>query len=200
MGYAIEGKLLEACSCEGLCSGWVGDHPSQGNSEALLAYHYDRGQINGVDVSGLSLALIRRVPGNILRGNWRVAIYIDSQATPEQKEAILATHTGRLGGSLSNLAPRTSEIIGVYDAPIEFCLEDGKGIIHIGDVVSVEMQTNIGACSRLTELLPCMFNTITGWSAYVGKAMLFKVNLPQHNLVWEFNGRNAILGSFRFEV
>src|SRR5207245_8049278 len=90
MGYALEGRLLEACSCGGPCPCWVGDDPDGGTCDAFLAYHYDRGHIDDVDVSGLTLALVARIPGNVLAGNWRVAAYVDSNASAQQKEAILA--------------------------------------------------------------------------------------------------------------
>ena len=49
MGYTLEGRLLESCSCNGPCPCWVGDDPDGGACDAFLAYHFDRGQINGVD-------------------------------------------------------------------------------------------------------------------------------------------------------
>lgn len=198
--YELEGKLLEACSCGGLCPCWVGDDPDEGTCDSVMAYHYDQGQISGVDVSGLTLALVCHIPGNVLQGNWQVAVHVDSRATPEQKEAILAAHTGRLGGPLADLAPLIGEVLGVYDVPIEFNLVEGKGTLHVGDVVSAEMQPYTDANGRPTKLVDSIFSTIPGSPAYTGKAASFRVNLPQHQMTWEFNGRNAILGDFRFEA
>src|SRR5919197_1124454 len=42
MGYSIEGRLLEACSCKAPCPCWVGDDPDGGKCDALVAYHDDR--------------------------------------------------------------------------------------------------------------------------------------------------------------
>lgn len=95
MGYAIEGKLLEACSCAAVCPCWVGDDPDGGECDGLVAYHYERGEIGGVDVSGLTLALAVHIPGNVLKGGWKVVASVDSKASPRQKEAILAAHTGQ---------------------------------------------------------------------------------------------------------
>ena len=97
------GRLLEACSCNGLCPCWVGDDPDYGACYSMNVYHYDRGEIDGVDVSGLSLALVCRYPGNVLKGDWQVAAFVDAQATPAQK-AESAAHTGELGGPLADLA------------------------------------------------------------------------------------------------
>jgi hypothetical protein len=178
----------------------VGDDPDGGKCEALVAYHYDKGQINGVDVSGLTLALAVQFFNNVLQGNWRVAVHVDSKATPQQKEAILAAHTGQLGGPLADLAPLIGEVLGVYDVPIEFDMAEGKGTIRVGEVVSAEMQPYIDMQGHPTKLVDSIFSTIPGSPAYVGKAKTFKTHLPQHEMTWEFNGRNAVLGSFRFEA
>jgi hypothetical protein len=199
MAYAVEGRLLEACSCAGPCPCWVGDDPDGGTCDAFLAYHYDRGHINDVDVSGLTLGLVARVPGNILAGNWKVAAYVDSKASPKQKEAILAAHTGKLGGPLADLAKLVGEVVGVHDAPIQFNFTEGKGTIRIGDVVSAEMQPYTDGQGRPTKLVDSIFSTIPGSPAYVGKASSHKVNIPEHKMTWQFSGRNAVLGSFRLE-
>ena len=200
MGYSVEGRLLEACTCGGPCPCWVGDDPDGGTCEGLVAYHYDKGEINGVDVSGLTLALVAHIPGNVLQGNWKVAVHVDKKATSEQKDAILAAHTGKLGGPLADLAPLIGEVLGVYDVPIEFNLTEGKGSIRVGTVVSAEMQPYTYSQGRPTKLVDSIFSTIPGSPAYLGKAMAFRIDLPEHNMHLAINGRNAVLGQFRFEA
>ena len=199
MGYAVEGKLLEACSCGGPCPCWVGDDPDGGKCDAFLAYHYDRGHINDVDVSGLTLGLVSKIPGNVLAGNWKMAVYVDSKASSKQKEAILAAHTGKLGGPLADLAKLIGEVVGVYDAPIQFDMAEGKGTIRVGDAVSAEMAPYADSQGRPTKLVDSIFSTIPGSPAYVGKATSHRVNIPQHGMTWEFTGLNAVLGNFRLE-
>jgi hypothetical protein len=198
MGYAIEGKLLEACSCAAVCPCWVGQDPDGGACDGLIAYHYDRGQIDGVDVAGLTLALAVHIPGNVLKGNWKAVVFVDARATPQQKQAILAAHTGKLGGPLADLAPLIGEVLGVHDAPIQFDMVEGKGAIRIGDAISGEMEPLADLQGRPTTLVDSVFSTIPGSPAYVGKAPSLRANIPQHRVKWEFSGRNAILGSFRF--
>ena len=200
MAYSVEGRLLEACSCGGPCPCWVGDDPDGGTCDAVVCYHYDKGEINGVGVAGLTLALVAHIPGNVLKGNWKVAAHVDKKATPKQKEAILAAHTGKLGGPLAELSPLIGEVVGIYDVPIDFNIVEGKGTLRIGEAVSAEMQPYTDAQGRPTKLVDTIFSTIPGSPAFVGKAMNFRVNLPKHNMTWEFNGRNAVLGNFKFEV
>jgi hypothetical protein len=199
MGYAIEGKLLEACSCGAPCPCWIGADADGGTCDALVAYHYERGQINGVDVSDLTLALAVHIPGNILKGNWRVVAHVDSRATPEQKEMILGAHTGKFGGPLADISPLIGEVLGVYDVPISFEMEKGKGTIVVGDAISAEMQPYTDMQGRPTKLVDTVFSTVPGSPAYVGRAESFRTSIPQHGMSWQFNGRNAVLAEFKFE-
>lgn len=41
---------------------------------------------------------------------------------------------------------------------------------------------------------------IPGSPTYLGKAAKHQVTLPKHGMHWEFTGRNAVLGEFRFEA
>ena len=66
-GYVIEGNAPEACSCGVLCPCWIGEDPDGGQCFAFNAYHFDRGTIGGVDVSGLNIVLVVHIPGNVLR-------------------------------------------------------------------------------------------------------------------------------------
>ena len=87
--YDLQGTLLEACSCGILCPCWVGEDPDGGSCDAFNAYHFDAGTIRGVDVSGLSLVKVVRIPGNVLAPNsWRQVIFVDDRASKEQAEAL----------------------------------------------------------------------------------------------------------------
>jgi hypothetical protein len=200
VGYSLEGRLLEVCSCNGPCPCWVGDDPDGGKCDAFLAYHYDKGQISGVDVSGLTLGLVARIPGNVLQGNWKIVAHVDSRATADQKEVILGAHTGRYGGPLADLAPLIGEVVAVHDTPITFEMREGRGTIRMGEAVEGEMQPYTDARGQPTKLVDTVFSTIPGSPAYAGKASVHKVNMPQHGWQWEFSGRNAILGDFKFEA
>ena len=77
MAYRLEGRLLEVCNCRVLCPCWIGEDPDFGTCDTIVAWHFDKGTINGVDVSGRTIAMIAHVPGNILEGNWTAAVYVD---------------------------------------------------------------------------------------------------------------------------
>src|ERR1700674_1148639 len=88
--YALNGTLLEACSCRTLCRCWIGEDPDGGACNAFNAYHIDKGEINGIDVSGLTYVQVVKIPGNVLvPKSWKRVTYVDGSATPQQRKAIL---------------------------------------------------------------------------------------------------------------
>src|SRR5258706_7678033 len=95
--YVLDGTLLEACSCGGPCPCWVGDDPDGGRCDSVNAYHIDRGQVGGVDVSNLSFVQVNQIPGNVLAGDWRARIYIYDKATTQQQETLLHVFVGTMG-------------------------------------------------------------------------------------------------------
>lgn len=198
--YSMDGTLLEACSCAAPCPCWIGDDPDGGTCDAFIAYHVDRGQVRGVDVSGLSLVLVNQIPGNVLAGNWRTVIYVDDKATPEQQQALLDAFGGKLGGAPAQFAALISEIVAVHPVPIEHMVEGGKGTIRVGQVVYSEMAPYTDAQGRATSLHESVFSTIPGSPAYVSKASTHQVNIPEHGMTWELTNRNAIQGGFHFEA
>ena len=83
MAYHLEGRLLEVCNCRVLCPCWIGEDPDFKTCDTIVAWHFDKGTVDGVDVTGCTLAMIAHVPGNILQGNWTAAVYLnDSDFIP----------------------------------------------------------------------------------------------------------------------
>jgi hypothetical protein len=195
--YQLDGTLLEACSCGILCPCWVGEDPDGGSCDSFMAYHFDRGTIREVDVSGLNMVKVVRIPGNVLAPHsWRQVIFVDDRATDEQYEAILAAYQGELGGPLADLAGLIGETLDIQRAPITHEVVDGKGVLRIGEVVSSEMEPYRGTGGMITTLRDSLFSTVPGSPAWVGKASTHTVNLPQYGMVWSFENRNAIQADY----
>ena len=199
MGYELEGKLLEVCDCNVLCPCWIGEDADNGTCEGVVSYHVEKGTVDGVDVSGLTIALLAHIPGNIFQGNWKAAVFVDDKSTPEQMEALINVFSGKLGGPPADMAKLVGEIVTVQRAPIKFEVVDGKGTLTIGDVVDAEVAPYVGATGNRTTLNESVFSTIPGSPAYVGKASRYQRRSSQYGLKdMDLKGRNAIQGSFRF--
>ena len=196
--YQLEGRLLEVCSCDVLCPCWVGRDPDGGTCDAAVAWHIDNGTVQGVDVSGLTIALSAHIPGNILKGNWQVLVYVDETATPEQQDALLAVFTGKLGGPVADTAALIGEVVGVERVPITFTVEGGKGTLAIGQTVRAEMAPFTGPTGEATTLHESVFSTIPGSPAYVSSADHYRSQVPALGHDLNLQDHNAIQGTFRF--
>jgi hypothetical protein len=199
MTYKLEGSLLEVCDCNVLCPCWIGEAPDNGTCQTALAYHFERGAIDGIDVSGLTLATNAFVPGTPLAGNWRVQIYIDERATEEQETALLRVFTGKQGGPVAELVSLIGEVVGVERAPITFDVKEGKGTLRIGDTTEAVMEPYRGPSGKPTTLVDSIFSTIPGSPAYVAKASMFRLKNEAVGVDVNLRDHNAIQGQFAFE-
>ena len=198
MAYHLEGRLLEVCDCRVLCPCWIGEDPDNGTCDSALAYHFDRGMIEGIDVSGLTYAVAAHIPGNVLDGQYVAVRYIDERATPTQAAAILRAVSGKLGGPLADVASLVGEVVAVKRAPISFTVEQGRGTLLIGDAIDIAMDPYRGPSGAVTTLNETIFSTIPGTPAYVSKADHYTATVPELNWAIDLRGRNAIQGYFRF--
>jgi len=199
MAYQLEGDLLEVCDCNVLCPCWIGEDPDNGTCDAALAWNVAKGTIDGIDVSGLTLAGVVHIPGNILKGNWKVALFIDDRATEEQGEALLNAWSGKLGGPLADMAKLIGEVVAVQRVPITFDLQEGKGTLLIGNVTEAVMSPYRDSGGRVTTLRDSIFSNIPGSPAYVSKASRYKRTTSSLGLRdLDIQNNNAIQGKFLF--
>lgn len=195
--YNLKGTLLEACSCGVLCPCWIGEDPDAGACDAINAYHFSEGTIRGVDVTGLSIVNVVRIPGNVLiPASWKVVQFVDDRATDEQLQAVTDAYQGRLGGPLADLAGLIGEVLAVERAPIVHETVEGRGTLRVGDAVTAEMEPFRSVDGTITTLRDSLFSTVPGSPAYVAKASAHTVNLPEYGMVWSFEGRNAIQSDY----
>jgi hypothetical protein len=201
MGYTLEGTLLEVCTCNILCPCWVGEDPDgDGTCDSVMAWHVDQGTVNGTTVTGRTVAVATHIPGNVLKGNWKVVLFVDDKASDEQNQALLDAWTGKLGGPLADTASLIGEVVAVERVPITYELNEGKGTLKIGTVADTEMEPYRGPTGAVTTLNESIFTTIPGAPAWVAKASKYVRKSSQYGLKdIDLQGHNAIQGSFRFE-
>lgn len=201
MAYEVEGRLLEVCTCNVLCPCWVGEDPDGGTCDSVLGWAVDKGTVEGVDVSGLTLALSVHIPGNVFAGNWRAVVYVDDRSTEEQQDALLKVFTGQLGGAIADLAGLIGEVLTVERIAVDFAVEEGRGTLTLGDRAAMELTSFQGATGNATVLQESVFSTIPGSPAYVGKSVYFRRTEEDRGLNnIDISGQNAIQGMFHFSA
>jgi hypothetical protein len=196
MSYQLMGSILEVCECKVLCPCWIGEDPDNGVCRSALAYHYDKGSIDGVDVSGLTIAFAAFIPGNVLKGGWRVAMFIDERASDAQFEALVSVYRGERGGPIADLAQLIGEVVSVERASIEYTVAEGKGRMKVGETIEADLEPYRGPTGEPTKLVESIFSTIPGSPAFVGKATSFRLRHDKLDIDLSLTGHNAIQGSF----
>jgi hypothetical protein len=142
MAWNIEGSYFESCSCEVVCpcTASLALSADYDRCRVTLVFNIKKGDVEGVDVSGLTVAAIGDTPKVMTDGNWRLGVFMDANASDEQMEKLGGVFSGALGGPMEALGPLIGENLGVEKAPIEFREEGLRHSVKIGDAVDIEVE------------------------------------------------------------
>jgi hypothetical protein len=142
MAWKIEGSYFENCSCDVPCPCTVSLDlgADYDRCNAFLVFHIEAGEIEGIDVSGLTVAAVGDTPKVMSEGNWRLGVLMDERASDEQAEKLGAVFGGQLGGPMEALGPLVGENLGIERVPMEVVHENGTHGIRFGDDGEVEVK------------------------------------------------------------
>jgi hypothetical protein len=142
MAWSIEGRYFENCTCEVVCpcTASLSLGADYDRCDVVLVFHVDTGQIEGIDVGGLTLALVADTPKFMHEGNWRVGVLVDDAASDDQAAKLGAVFGGELGGPVAALVPLIGELMGVQRVPMQFSSEGGRHSLRMGDAGELEVE------------------------------------------------------------
>jgi hypothetical protein len=169
MSWRISGSYFETCSCELVCPCTASLSLGATNDycRVVLVFHVEEGEVEGVDVGGLTVAAVAETPRVMTDGNWRIGVFIDSAASDEQAEKLGGVFSGALGGPMEALAPLIGENLGVERAPIEVREDGTLHSVRIGDAVDFEIEDVVpfgvesGQPARLTGIFHPVSSELT---------------------------------------
>jgi len=133
----------------------------------VLAFHVDRGEVDGVDVSGKSVVVIADTPQLMADGNWRVGMIMDASASAEQAASLGAVFGGQLGGPMAMLAPLIGEMIGLESSSIDYVNDGRRHAVKVGEMIDIEIEDFVapgnpsGEVERLTGMFHPANSTLT---------------------------------------
>jgi hypothetical protein len=142
MAWKLDLSYFESCSCDVICpcTASFALGATLDRCRVTLVFHVNRGEVDGVDVAGLSVAVLADTPKVMSEGNWRLGVFIDEAASDQQAEQLGAVFSGALGGPMAALAPLVGETLGVERASIEFGHDGRRHYVRIGDAVDLEIE------------------------------------------------------------
>lgn len=142
MSWSVQGRYFENCTCNVPCpcTASLALGADYDRCQVVLVFHVDAGDVDGVDVSGLTVAAVGDTPKIMTDGDWRLGVLIDAAATDEQADKLGGVFSGALGGPMAALAPLIGENLGVERVPMEFSSEGGRHSVSLGDKGNVEVE------------------------------------------------------------
>jgi hypothetical protein len=170
MAWRLEGTYFENCPCDMVCPCTTSALTMPADAErcrVVLIFHIDSGEVEGVDVNGLTVAVLADTPPVMADGNWRVGMFMDADASEEQAEKLGAVFSGQLGGPMEAFAGLIGENLGVEVAPMEYVDDGRRHRVQIGELAEIEIedfvppQTPEGEVSKLTGIFHPVNSTLT---------------------------------------
>lgn len=123
--WRVRGSYFEGCNCEAICpcrsvGGRPGGPSTFGECFGALSWHIHEGHADGTDLSGLRAVLSIRYYDRVQPSTrWEVVLYVDEDASDEQREALADIFLGRAGGTVARLYGRAiGEVCAVRPARI----------------------------------------------------------------------------------
>ena len=132
--WHIHGDYLLGCNCDYGCPCNFNAPPTKGFCEGAIGFRVEDGAYNGVRLDGLSTFIGVKWPGAIHEGKGKASIYIDEEASAEQRDALIKIISGEAGGlPFEILANTFTEIIGPKFVPIEVKVAGKNTEVTVGN-------------------------------------------------------------------
>jgi hypothetical protein len=197
MSWKLEGRYFENCSCDVPCPCTVSLDlgADRDRCNAFLVFQIESGEVDGVDVSGLTVAGMIDTPKVMSEGNWRFGVLIDEAATDEQADKLGAVFSGELGGPMEALGPLVSEQLGVERVAMEVSHDNGTHRIKVGDDGELEVQeiVSFGKEDGVPARLVGIFHP-AGTDLTVARAT--KSHISAFGIDFAYEGRSAFANPF----
>lgn len=189
--WAIKGELILNCNCTVFCPCVVslGKHPStEGYCQAWVGIRIDRGHYDGEDLAGLNIGLMMDIPGNMGRGNWKAAAFIDETASEDAYDGLVKIFSGEAKGTTELFKILVSDFLGAERAPVSYENEGKKRRLVVGNFIKGEIEP-VGSKDDGEDVVLSNTEYWMGRDITVAQANRGKVRV--YGRVWDFDGRSA---------
>jgi hypothetical protein len=162
MSWRIRGTYFEACNCDAICpcrriDGVAGGRSTHGVCMGVLSWLIEEGSADGVALAGLPVALAIRYSDDEPGSPWSWILYLDARASSEQRAALEAIFTGRLGGDAERHFPwawKESELLAVRPVQIDVDHTRRRQWLRIRDCLSVQIRDRYHGGETVTCVIP----------------------------------------------
>jgi hypothetical protein len=162
VSWRIGGSYFESCNCDAICpcrkiDGVPGGRSTHGTCLGVLTWLIEEGTADGVELSGLPVALALRYSDDEEGSPWTWVLYVDAGSTDEQRAGVEGIWTGRLGGDAEKHFPwawKPSELVAVRPVEIEVDHTRRRQRLRIRDHLSVRIRDAYQGPETVTCVIP----------------------------------------------
>jgi hypothetical protein len=162
MSWRIRGTYFESCNCDAICpcrriDGVQGGRSTHGVCMGVLSWLIKDGAASGADLSGLPVALASCYSDDEPGSPWTWILYLDADASREQRAALEGIFTGRFGGDAGQHFPwawKPSELVAVRSVGMEVNFTRRRQFLRIRDHVSVRIRDRWSGPETVTCVIP----------------------------------------------
>jgi hypothetical protein len=182
VAWHLEGTYFENCPCDMVCPCTTSGLTKPADTErcrVVMVFHIASGEVDGLDVRGLTVAVLADTPQAMADGNWRVGVFMDEASSQEQADKLGAVFSGQLGGPMEALSGLFGENLGVEVAPIEYEDDGRRHRVRIGEFAEIEIEDFVppqlpeGEVSKLTGVFHPANSTVTMAQATTSRVNAF---------------------------
>jgi hypothetical protein len=190
LSYRVRGSYFESCNCEAICpcrkiGSTLGGRSTYGECYGALSWAIESGAIDGIEVGGLSVALVFRYDDDEDGSPWSLVLHVDEDADRKQAAALKWLFLDGL-----HQLPwirKARHLIGVRESRIEIEGTD----VRIGD--AVEMR----ATQRFETELPVACG-VPGYDRQGHEMIAYELRVADEPFAWELRGNCAFASDFDY--
>jgi len=137
--WDFEADYYTNCNCDWGCPCNFNARPTQGNCHGIGVWRIRKGRFGSTTLDGVVFAASYFFPGLVEQGNAVRRMYIDRQATADQRKALEAIDSGQHGGGIFEIFPKlASKTYPPMVAEIEFRIDGPKAYVKIEGILEAE--------------------------------------------------------------
>jgi hypothetical protein len=142
MAWTLKGHMIENCSCNMFCPCWFAVQEymvmDQGWCAGSLMFEIEKGQSDGVDLSGRTVLLLVDWPGpTLFDGNGTARVYLDDGVSDDQARELSAIFQGQKGGTMEMIGGLISKWLPVEKTSIRVSRDGDIITANVGSVGEV---------------------------------------------------------------
>ncbi len=199
MSWRIAGDYFESCNCDAICpcrtvAGRPGGRSTHGVCFGVLSWLIREGHADGLELSGLAAAFTIRYDDDEPGSPWSFVVHVDERGSEEQRDALAAILTGRLGGDDVLRLPwvrKPSELLDVRVGPIEIRHGPDGHELRVGSAIELVASRPFPTDERVSCVIPG--HHVPGRELYADR-----LAVDDEPFAWELEGNCAFVSAFSY--